>query len=142
MSLYTILLQQYVLNKAIKLERVIKFSSAEAKLLILIGYYFVVHFVFLIIFSALLRDYVSSISDMFMYLRCELFGHDPSDPCDDSTLHKFRSVGVSLGVLTLLLNGLSPLVHLVYVINAQELKEKFGGCIESLRGLSSSSKTE
>ena len=109
-----------------------KFSGAEVKLLILIGYYLLVYFISLIIAGVLLREYIFSISDLNSYLCCELFGHDPSDPCDDSTLHKFRSVGVSYGVLILLLSGLSPLVHLVFVVNAQELKEKFGGCIKSL----------
>ena len=130
--------QQYVLNKAKKIERVTKLSSAEVKLLILIGYYFMVYFIFMTIAGARYED-VFSRSDVYTYLCCELYGHDPNDPCDDSVLQMYRTGGVFTGVLILLLNILGPLLYLVFVVDIQELKEKFGGCIKSF---SSSSKTK
>ena len=101
------------------------------KLLIFLGYYFVTYFITIIAGGVFLRDISTSASDVVEYILCELNGHDPNDPCDDSVLHQPASVG--LAVLLLLYNGVASIINLMFVVNIQELKEKCGRCYEMTR---------
>ena len=66
-------------------------------------------------------DYLDYITDVLKYLLCELFGHDPLSPCDATKL--LQPVGFLTAILTLLLFGVSPFIHLIFVIDIQEMKE-------------------
>ena len=106
--------------KSTKLDRLLNFSTAEVKLLILLCYFVVLFFIYLVIFAITGIDYNINF-DIFDYLHCELHGYDPNDPCDDSVL--FQPDDFLLLVLTVVLNVTAQLMFLLFVVNVQELKE-------------------
>ena len=120
-------LQHYVLVKCTKLERLFNFSTAEVKLLMLLCYFVVIFFIYFVIFAVIGTEYYLSIFD---YLHCELGGYDPNNPCDDSVL--FQPASVSLVVFTLVLNVTAPFMHLLFVVNVQELKEMCKKCTSKI----------
>ena len=109
------------------------------KLLILFGYYFIVYILYIIFFMIIGTHYFSYIKDILTYLVCEhvnigLF-------CSSAEI--VQPVGVLLAVFTLLLNGISPFMHLIFVVDVQEMKEMCRKCkpVASDAAISSSLRT-
>ena len=94
------------------------FGATEVKLLILVGYFFIHFLMYMVIFGAIVNYNL----EIFDYFYCELSGHDPNDPCDDSVL--VLPASIALLVFTVVLNAVTPLMLLMFVVNVKELKEK------------------
>ena len=115
-------LQQFIFVKIRKSEKILKLNSSEVKLLILVCYYVIVYLLYWIIsLVALNSSSVDSISNVVDYLSCEGFGNDPNKPCNADIFG--NSTVLMYAIFTLLLNGLSPAVYLMYVVNTQKIKE-------------------
>ena len=79
----------------------------------------------LIAFTATTRSVVQFAAAIADYWRCELTGVDAENPCDEL---RASLEGLQFPVLTsfsYILLGISPAVHLVFVVNVSELKQKF-----------------
>ena len=103
--------------------RSFSFGATEVKLLILVGYYFIVFLIFMVIFGVTNNN---NNLDLLGYFHCEVSGHDPNNPCDDSVLRSPTSIAVS--VIPVVLNVMTSFVLLIFVVNVKELKEKFQKC--------------
>ena len=103
---------------------------AERKILIIFCYYVLVVVIALIAFTVITRtigQFAAAVAD---YWRCEVTGIDPENPCDELRASLVQE-GFSFSVLTsfaYILLGISPAVHLVFVVNVSELKQKFKTC--------------
>ena len=104
-------------------EQLFKISSAEVKMILFLCYYIGVYVLCLAVFALSSSHHlVRYLGDLITYLLCETRGHNPASPCDAGMLHS--SVPLMFGVLTLLLNGVSPLAHLMFVASIKDLKQK------------------
>ena len=82
----------------------------------------------LIAFTVTTRNGVQFAAAVADYCQCELTGVDPENPCDELRASLER---LSFPVLTscaYILAGISPAVHLIFVVNISELKQKFKTC--------------
>ena len=57
------------------------------------------------------------------YLVCETPGVDPNDPCDTAAILNHPYIVLNT-CLTVVFYGLSPVMHLMFVISLQKTKEK------------------
>ena len=89
------------------------------KLLILITHYFVLH-ILSTVSSVTANDYLK---EFIQYLVCEMPGSDPNDPCHTTDIlsHPFVATNMLLAVV---FYGISPIIHLMFVLNLQKMKEK------------------
>ena len=125
-------LQQYIMVKIKRSEQLFKISSAEVKMIIFLCYYIGVYVLSLAVFAFSSNDHVVRyLGDFITYLLCEARGHNPTNPCDAGMLHS--SVPLTFGVLTMLLNGVSPLAHLLFVASIHDLKQKCNNCSKLYR---------
>ena len=106
-------------------------KCSERKLLIIICYYILVTVITLTGFTDLSRK-----SDLFEqrlneYFLCELFGHDPNNPCDRTNLEETFSIPLS--IISYALHGVLPLVNLIFIIDAKEIKMKYWKAIKKVK---------
>ena len=95
------------------------------KLLVLVACYFMIFVIFLVTQAVLFTYYLDSDYDaIFDFYRCELSGHANDDPCDETAI----SQTVWYAVLSLIVDVVSPVMLMIFVVNVQELKEMYRGC--------------
>lgn len=72
-------------------------------------------------FTLATRDVDQFRAAVTWFFQCELFGHNPDDPCDITLLQSLKFPGVSLVAYILL--ELFPVINFIYVINYRMLKK-------------------
>ena len=105
-----------------------KISMAERKILIIFCYYVLLVVIALIAFSATTRNGVQFAAGVADYWRCELTGVAPENPCDELRASLERLSFPVLTSFAYILLGIIPAVHLIFVVNINELKQKFKTC--------------
>ena len=99
-------------------------STPEMKVLIIFIYFIIFGVVGLTSFTLAIQNIPDFISELTTYFVCESQGVQPGKTCERRFVHDRLGVDISLMFVYMLI-GFYPVVNLVYIINFQELKEKF-----------------
>ena len=90
----------------------------EVKVLIFLGYYIGLYVIYTAVFIVANKYIIGYLQDFIGYMICK----QSTAACDDEVLH--HPILNTFAVLILILN-MSPVIHLVYVANFQEMRAKF-----------------
>lgn len=133
-----LLQEQGLFHSTLSKSSLIHVSTAEKKLLIVFTYYTFFYVIALVAFSLAKQITETLQTELISYFVCEQNGHDPSAPCDRSGFENLFNQGILL--LSYILVFLAPAVNFVFVVDYQELKQKFQD-LRSKKLASSSRKT-
>lgn len=99
----------------------ISFSVPEVKILILLSYFIVFGIMTLVNFSILIHESSHFSNDLARYFVCQLNGYDPT--CEDYRREFEKHLSPEVNSTTYLLIGLTTWVHLLFVIQIQDVKK-------------------
>ena len=115
--------EQGLFHSTLPKSSLIHVSTAEKKLLIVFTYYIFLYVIAELNFTLAIQIADTLQTEVFSYFLCEQNGCDPSAPCDRSGFENLLNQGIIL--LSSILSFLSPAVNFVFVVDYQELKQKF-----------------
>ena len=115
--------EQGLFHSTLPKSSLIHVSTAEKKLLIVFTYYIFLYVISELNFTLAIQIADSLQTKVFSYFICEKNGCDPSAPCDRSGFENLLNHGIIL--LSSILSFLAPAVNFVFVVDYQELKQKF-----------------
>ena len=99
----------------------VTFNAAEMKILIIFIYFSVFFGSILITFTITLHGFENRISGIGKYFTCESIGIQ-----EEACIRSFEKIKSEVSaIITYALIGLYPLVSLIYVVNIQELRQKY-----------------
>ena len=114
--------QQNLLFRIHQSKSPFSFGVAEKKLVIIFAYFIALEVMGLISFSLSQRNASQLMKEITKYFTCELYGHDPANPCSRAAFEKF--LHPTIGISSNMLLYLTPLVNMVYVVDFQFLRSK------------------
>ena len=118
-----LLQEQGLFHSTLPESSMIHVSTAEKKLLIVFIYYILLYVISLFGLSLGIQIADDLQTNLLSYFICEQNGHDPTAPCDRSGFESLHNQGILL--LSYILAFLAPAVNFVFVVDYQELKQKF-----------------
>ena len=111
-------------NGGIKQIALKNISAPELKVLIVFIYFFIFGVVSMIAFTIATQTVTDFISELTVYFVCESQGVQPGRTCERGFVKEQTQSEVALAFVYILM-GFYPVVNLVYVVNFQEVKERF-----------------
>ena len=104
-------------------------NAAEMKILIIFVYFSVFLGSILVTFTIRLHGFENLITDIGKYFTCESFG------IQEDCIRSFERVeSEASAIITYALIGFYPLVSLIYVVNIQELRQKYSWLFNTAAG--------
>ncbi|XP_065890808.1 uncharacterized protein [Dysidea avara] len=110
---------------------IVNFSVPEVKILLLLSYFIVFGIVSLVNFSISINEADPFLNDLFKYFACHLSGYNPE--CEDIRQDFEKHLKPGLSGTTYLLLALITWVHLLFAIQAQDVKKKVKSIITRYR---------
>ena len=109
----------------------VSFSVPEVKILLLLSYFIVFGITSLVNFSISINEANPFLDDLFRYFECNLFGSDPK--CEDIRQDFEKHLKPGLNSATYILLALITWVHLLFAIQAQDVKKTVKSVIKRYR---------
>ena len=100
----------------------LKFGTAEKKLLIVLCYYVILAATILTTMTLVSRVTLELEDNIQEYFLCEESGHNFSHQCDHSKIDRLNLPSIVINI-TMFLLGLFPVTNLVYAVNVEELRD-------------------